>query len=123
VHAYEAMNAMVENRQDDCAGLVVELSGWVFGKLTATFSAPLLSDDDKEQNAQLQALLLSTLHYVVMSSDGPAVADFSGAAMQCLLQIMAGKGHAGVATEEAFMCCGKLVDESKQRNHKSKTRL
>ena len=31
--AYEAVNSIVENSQDDCLGVVLEFSGWVFGKL------------------------------------------------------------------------------------------
>ena len=44
VHAYEAINAMVEKRQDDCAGLVVELSGCVLRLMVVVCDG---GDDDR----------------------------------------------------------------------------
>ena len=49
--------------------MVLELSTWVFAKLQATFTASALTEEDRDNNAQLQSLLVAALHYVVLSCD------------------------------------------------------
>jgi len=111
--AYEAINMVVEAHQEDCRSIVVELSSWVFGKLQATFTATILSDDDREHNSQLQALLVATLHYIVMSCDVQTIAPIADNTMQYLLQVLSAKSS--LAAEEAFMAAGKLMDKMEGR--------
>jgi importin subunit beta-1 len=72
-----------------------------------------LSEDDREHNNQLQALLVATLHYIIMSCDVEQIVPLADTIMQYLLQVLASK--ASLAAEEAFMACGKLMDKIEGR--------
>lgn len=67
--AFETINRVVENHRESCRPVVLELSTWVFAKLQATFTASALTEEDRDNNAQLQSLLVAALHYVVLSCD------------------------------------------------------
>jgi importin subunit beta-1 len=68
----------------------------------------VLSADDKAQIGSLQGLLFATLHYVFDTCEVAEAQSIADSAMQYILQVLATKSG---AAEEAFMCCGKIINK------------
>lgn len=111
--AFEALSMLVENHQKDCVNIVMELTKWVFAKLQASMSAQVLSEDDLNQLRQYQGMLIALLHYIIMETSTEYVITIADPTMQCLLQIISAKSS--VATEEAFLAAGKLMDKMEDK--------
>jgi len=111
--AYETLNRVVEGHGPECRPIVLELSTWVFEKMKGTFTAQTLTEEDRDQNSQLQSLLVAAMHYIISTCDEAEVLAFADTAMQLLLQVMQSKSALGA--EEAFMCTGQLMNKLEGR--------
>ena len=105
--AYETLNMLVETHSPDCRHIVLDLSKWVLMKLQQTLQAQTLTDEDRQNNQELQGLLVASMNYIVKSCDAEEVKVFGDTLMQCLMQVLTQKSSA--ASEEVFLCVGMFA--------------
>jgi len=110
--AYEAISMMIENHTVDARTTVLQMVPELFKRLQDTFKMKILSQNDKMEQDQLQALLVATLHITIRSLDENDVKPIADPAMQLFLQVLMTKNS--TASEEAFMAVGAVADKMEE---------
>ena len=116
VGAYEAINQLIENCNDDSLELVAQILPLILGRLEAAIGMQVNTSDDKENRDSLINNLLGALqiNIVRLDNDGPlegkAFAGELDRMMTLALSVMQNAG--AVSAMEAFMDVGSICDAS-----------
>ncbi|CAN0102917.1 unnamed protein product, partial [Scytosiphon promiscuus] len=106
--AVEAMNVLVKNSARDMVEVVRSTLQVVLSHLEQSFSAPVLTAEDRDKLQGLQSLLCGSLQVICIKL-GKEVVPYSDRIMNILVEVF--KNKQAVAQEEAFMAVGALADQ------------
>ncbi|CAM9896029.1 unnamed protein product, partial [Hapterophycus canaliculatus] len=106
--AVEAMNVLVKNSARDMVEVVRSTLQVVLSQLEQSFSAPVLTAEDRDKLQGLQSLLCGSLQVICIKL-GKEVVPYSNRIMNILVEVF--KNKQAVAQEEAFMAVGALADQ------------
>jgi hypothetical protein len=77
--AYETINTLIDDHPEECRPIVLQCSTMIMMRLDQSFHMQIVSNDDRENQDMLQALLVSTLHMILRRCDAAEVGEFAGA--------------------------------------------
>jgi len=106
--AYEAVNMMIQHAAADVRPIIVEMLPVVLQRLANTFTMQVLTQEDKEEQQGLQALLCGNIQ-VCCQVVGEQVKPYADKMMELILTVFQSKN--AIAHEEAFMAAGAIADE------------
>ncbi|CAM9411941.1 unnamed protein product [Ectocarpus sp. 6 AP-2014] len=107
--AVEAMNVLIKNSARDMVEVVRSTLQVVLSQLEQSFSAPVLTAEDRDRLQGLQSLLCGNLQ-VICIKFGKEVVPYSDRIMNILVEVFKNK-QAVAQQEEAFMAVGALADQ------------
>jgi importin subunit beta-1 len=108
IAAFEAVAALIQNAAADCLPLFKTLLPLIVGRLQASFSVPILTNEDKERREGVQGLLCGLIQVLVFRLDVVDVAPHADSIMQNLLQVLQLKN--ATCHEEAFSATSAVCD-------------
>jgi len=108
IAAFEAVAALIQNAAADCLPLFKTLLPLIVGRLQASFSVPILTNEDKERREGVQGLLCGLIQVLVFRLDVVDVVPHADSIMQNLLQVLQLKN--ATCHEEAFSATSAVCD-------------
>jgi importin subunit beta-1 len=106
--AYEALNSLVVNASNSNIENVKSMVGPFMERLDKTFHMPVLSDDDRNTQAELQGLLCGVLQSLCRRLESD-INPFAEQMMVLFLRLFQMKS-ASTLSEEALMAVGSLIN-------------
>jgi len=106
--AYEAINVLIQNSATDVFPALQQIVPVVLDKLQKTFSIPIVSHDDKEEQSELQALLCGVLQAIIHKMGKQFDTAAADQAMTLFLQVFSTRSAS--VHEEALMAVGALAN-------------
>jgi len=119
--AFEALNVLIQYSAPDCKPILLQLLPAINDRLCATFSFPVLTNDDRERKEVLQGFLCGVIQVISMKCEKADMMQFADGIMQNLLQVLQAKK--ATAHEEAFLVIGSIADKMEQDFEKYMTAL
>jgi len=107
--AYEAISALITRSAADCTPILVQLLPVILERLTASFNAPVMTNEEREAKEALQAVLCGMVQVFCIKLDKEALATYADTIMTNTLQVLQTKN--ATAHEEALMATGALADK------------
>jgi len=107
--AYEAISALIARSAADCTPILVQLLPVILERLTASFNAPVMTNEEREAKEALQAVLCGMVQVFCIKLDKEALATYADTIMTNTLQVLQTKN--ATAHEEALMATGALADK------------
>jgi len=100
VAAFEAVSVLIQNAAPDCKNLLEQLLPTMIQRLAASFTIPVLTNEDRTLKEGMQGLLCGLLQVLVYKLEKTDVLPHSDAIMQNLLTVLQIKN--ATCHEEAF---------------------
>ena len=107
--AFEAISALIQNGAPDCKRLYEKLLPAILGRLQASFSVPVLTNEDKERKEGVQGLLCGLIQVLVYKLEVQDLLPHADSIMQNLLQVLQTKN--ATCHEEAFSATSAVCDK------------
>jgi len=109
--AYEAINTLIQTATKDCIPLLNSLIPVLLLRLEQTFAIQIVTQEDREDANEKQALLCGTLQ-VATQKLGKLISQFADKMMSLYLQIFSNSknNHINTVHEEALMAVGALAN-------------
>jgi len=105
--AYEAINVLIQSGAKDTQQIIVAAVPIFVDRLEQTFNMQILSNDDKEQQAELQSLLCGVLQ-VTTQKLGEGIKAWADRMMTLFLRVFSSKNAS--VHEEALMAIGAIAN-------------
>jgi len=105
--AYELINVLIQAAAKDCYPTIRELIPLFTNRLEQTFSFQIMTQEDKENQIEQQALLCSVLQIIIRKLEGD-IKPFADKMMSLFLGVFATKSS--TVHEDALMAVGALAN-------------
>jgi importin subunit beta-1 len=106
--AYEAISALITRAAADCKPILVQLLPVILERLTVSFSAPVVTNEEREAKEALQGVLCGMIQVFCIKLDKESLMPYADGIMTNTLQVLQTKN--ATAHEEALMATGALAD-------------
>lgn len=107
--AFEAISALIQNGAPDCKPLFEKLLPVIYSRLQASFSVPVLTNEDKERKEGVQGLLCGLIQVLLYKLEVQDLMPHADSIMQNLLQVLQTKN--ATCHEEAFSATSAVCDK------------
>ena len=88
VAAFEAASVLIQNSASDCRPILLQLLPVILGRLSASFSISVLTNEEKERKEGIQGLLCGMVQVISLKLGKDDILPFSDAIMQNLIQVL-----------------------------------
>lgn len=105
--AYEAINVLIQSGAQDTHQVIMNATPVFIERLEKTFAMPIVSQDDREEQNELQSLLCGVIQ-VIIQKMGENIKTFADKMMALFLQVFSVKSAS--VHEEALMAVGALAN-------------
>uniref|UniRef100_A0A6U3SM86 Importin N-terminal domain-containing protein n=1 Tax=Ditylum brightwellii TaxID=49249 RepID=A0A6U3SM86_9STRA len=109
VAAFEAVSVLIQNSAPDCKPLLLQLLPVIIGRLSQSFSLPVLTNEDREQKEGLQGLLCGLIQVITLKVTKEDIMPHADSIMTNLLQVLQTKN--ATCHEEAFSATSAIADQ------------
>jgi len=105
--AYEALNVLIQSGARDTHTTIANILPILIDRLAKTFQMQIVSQDDREEQAELQSMLCSVLQMITQKL-GENIKPMATKMMEIFLQVFSAKSAS--VHEEALMAVGALAN-------------